>query len=75
MTSDDRPMTNGAKKAFDAFTTEWQRPGKDTFNWAGAEQAVRQRPDLCEYAPIKFGKQKYARPAYRLRNEGQCNEG
>jgi hypothetical protein len=61
-------MSKGAQKAFDAFTTEWQMAGKDTFNWAGAQQAVAQRPNLCEHALLKHGKQKYARQHYRLKS-------
>ena len=60
-------MSAGARRAFLAFTDEWQAPGKNTFNWSGAQQAVKQAPEHCEYAAIKFGRQKYARGAYRLK--------
>lgn len=65
----EQRMTAGAQKAFEKFTYEWQQPRADAFSWAGAQQAVKQRPDLCERALIKIGRQKNPRDSYRLKSQ------
>ena len=65
-------MSKGAQKAFDTFTHEWQQASAKTFNRAGAEQAVMQRPELCETGFVTKGKQKFPRPNYRLK--GNSND-
>jgi hypothetical protein len=67
MTDVEKTLTAGAYRAFVKFTHKWQTPGKDTFNFSGAQEAVRQRPDLCEYSAIRIGRQQYSRPHYRLK--------